>query len=106
MKPVVDELDAQNIIDLMKYCMHDNGPNLIPAKRKGSSRNTLIKQYVSELIKISSNTGDAIFSETQLRELYRALQIVDFPFPDFLDALNQYGYILKRGNGRFKLCVT
>ena len=79
--------------------------NTAPAKGKGKSAQ--LKRFISELIKVASNTGTAMFTESQLRDLHGALQMsTAYAFNELLEALNQHGYILRKGPGQFKLCVT
>lgn len=107
--------DAQDIIDLVRYCMYDflagssqSSTSLQAGKRnKGTGRSALLKRFISELIQISCNTGNVMFSENQLRELHTTLQMTAvFPFTDLIESLNQQGFIIKRGSGSYKLCVT
>lgn len=108
--------DAQDVIDLVRYCMYDflsTGSNTTSMsaeagkRNRGSGRTALLKRFISELIQISTNTGEAMFSETQLRELHSTLQMAAvYPFSELIESLNQHAYIIKRGSGMYKLCVT
>lgn len=115
LRPIVLESDAKDVVELMRYCMYDylkpvgsDGSNGLAGKRnKGNGRSALLKRFISELIQISCNTGETMFSEHQLRNLHGTLQMgATYPFLDLIEALNQHGYILKRGQGQYRLCVT
>jgi len=116
MRSVVEESDAQDIIDLIRHCRSSHQPiqaNGAPqfggaSKRaKGTSRPTLIKRFVSELLQIASTTAQHTFTEQQLRDLHTSLGMAgQLPFGEMMDALGQYGYVLKRGPGLYKLIVT
>jgi DNA helicase MCM8 len=108
--------DAQDVIDLVRYCMYDflsTGPNTASSmsaeagkRNKGSGRTALLKRFISELIQISANTGEAVFTEVQLKELHTTLQMTAvYPFTELIESLNQHGYIIKRSSGSYKLCV-
>lgn len=114
MRNIVEVSDSQDIIELMRHCLHEflNKPDtaqMIPAKRgsKGTGRTAVLKRFVGELIKISANTGQSTFTDQQLRELHTALDLAElFPFSECIEALGQYGYVLKKGPGLYKLYVT
>lgn len=114
MRPVVEVSDAQDVIDLMTHCMFEflapaAAPAGAAAGRKGAKagKGALLKRYVQELIQISASTGGYMFTDAQLRELHDALEIgAVYPLGELIDALNQYGHVLKKGPGRYKLCVT
>ena len=113
LRTIVEPEDARDVIDLVRYCMNshrifDEQPAHTAKRAKnGTGRSALIKRFVSELIRIASTTGQSTFTEQQLRDLHETLQMaMTFPFTECVEALNQYGYILKKGHGIFKLVVT
>lgn len=114
LRTLVEPSDAQDIIQLVRYCMnshriHDSDPAMHQAKRakNGTGRSALVKRFVAELIRIASATGQSTFTEQQLRDLHETLQMaMHLPFTDCIEALNQYGYILKKAQGLYKLVVT
>ena len=76
---------------------------------KAKSKSIVIKEFSSELIKISTRTMESNFSHDQLNRLFDTM----FPsgssaisFPDLLESLNHYGQILKKPGNVYKLCVT
>lgn len=80
--------------------------NTMAGSRK-QGKSAQLKRFISELIQVASNTGTSLFTESQLRDLHGALQMATaYPFGELLEALNQHGYILKKGPGQFKLSVT
>lgn len=114
LRPVVEVQDAVDVIELVQYCLFEflqkeEDATILPEGKRtkaGQSRSALLKRYVTELIRISASTGTAMFTEQQLRELYAGLQILAVPFQELLEALNQYGYIIRKAPGQYKLCVT
>lgn len=114
LRQVVLASDVQDIIDLYRYCLFEvTGDLTAPAaapqshRPKGSGRSALLKRFITELSQIGVNSGETVFSEHQLRQLHQTLEMTSvYPFLDLIEALNQYGYLLKKPGGRYRLCVT
>lgn len=104
----VTEADAQDIVELFRFCTMDiigKEDSLLKSNRRISKTATL-KRFVSELIKISSRTGEIDFVTQQLQSLYEALALREPPFRELINALNEHGYLLCRSSGQYRLLVT
>lgn len=105
--------DAQDVVELCKFCSADvlearGGVGAEIGGRRGprpGSKQAGLKRFVTELIRISSRTGEIDFTLQQLQALYDTLGVREIVFRDLLDLLNEHGYILKRSTG-FRLLVT
>lgn len=102
--------DARDIIELIRFCRSDvNDPGISNhlgfKKSRPGSKSSALKRFASELIKVSSRTGDIDFTKTQLQTLFDALKITELTFRDLLDALNENGYLLKRSDC-YRLLIT
>ena len=76
---------------------------------KAKSKSVVIKEFSSELIKISARTMESNFTYDQLNQLYSVI----FPsgsssitFPDLLESLNHHGQVLKKPGNIYKLCIS
>ena len=66
---------------------------------KPKSKSVMIKEFSTELGRISSRTKETKFSFDQLRQLYNTLfpsASASISFPDLLESLNHHGQILKK----------
>jgi DNA helicase MCM8 len=104
--------DAAEVVELLKYSSiattesrGAHGNTNKGRKGSGNSKSARVKNYVSELITISSRTGETEFTTEQLQALYNTMKIEQVSFRDLLDALNEHGYLLKRAS-KYRLLVT
>lgn len=76
---------------------------------KAKSKSVVIKEFSSELIKISSRTMESNFTYDQLNQLYSAIfpsGSTSISFPDLLESLNHHGHVLKKPGNIYKLCIS
>ncbi|PJF18450.1 DNA helicase MCM8 [Paramicrosporidium saccamoebae] len=101
----VSAQDAHEVIELVTFCTADTVQTVSTTKIRKGSKTGGMKKFVSELIKISSRTGETEFTTQQLQALFDVLKITELPFGELLDALNENGYLLKKSTG-YRLLVT
>lgn len=84
------------------------GPSM-KSNGKAKSKAVVIKEFSSELVKISARTMESNFSYDQLNQLYSALfpsGSASISFPDLLESLNHHGQVLKKPGNVYKLCIS
>ena len=69
----------------------------------GMSKGGEAKRFVAELQTLADRTFNNLFTSQQLYQLSKDMQLRVANFEDFLDSLNNQGYLLKKGNKVFKL---
>lgn len=88
------------------------GGNNVPISKsngKAKSKSVVIKEFSSELIKISARTMESNFTYDQLNQLYITLfpsGSASITFPDLLESLNHHGQVLKKPGNIYKLCIS
>lgn len=101
--------DARDVVELLKFSTDELLAQGVPLQglRKGrpGSKGSALKRYASELIKVSSRTGEIDFGKDQLQAIFDAMNISELGFRELLDALNEHGYLLKKNQG-YRLLVT
>lgn len=99
------------MFECFKNIKDGNNYNASIAKSNGKakSKSVVMKEFSSELVRISARTMESNFSYDQLQQLYNTL----FPqgsalisFPDLLESLNHHGHVLKKPGNIFKLCIS
>lgn len=110
LRTFVTSQDARDVVELLRFStdeLHSQGvtPQNLLRKGRPGSKSSALKRYASELIKVSSRTGDIDFTRDQLQAIFDVMNITELGFRELLDALNEHGYILKRNQG-YRLIVT
>ncbi|KJE94138.1 hypothetical protein CAOG_08824 [Capsaspora owczarzaki ATCC 30864] len=112
LREIVTADDARDVIEIMRFSMIDTNSdevgNLDFARSQngsGMSRKAQGKRFIAELRRISEETFNTLFSMQQLRETANLLCIRVESFPDFIQALNNENYLLKKSNGIYQLQI-
>lgn len=114
LRSIVLESDADSVISLMKSTVVNLSTQTLAdtvitggSKCMKQPKNTVSKQFMDELIKISVNTLQTEFTEKQLKDLYTILNTGQSKsFLDTISFLNDNGYIIRKPGNNYKLCVT
>lgn len=118
MRELVTIEDAEDVIALSKFSLSEiypsntevmNNTNTSKIGKRGKSG--FVKRFITDVVNISSKTGQSTFSESQLQQVFDTLQggndhCPDLRFSELVDTLNQQGVLLRKPGSLFKLCVT
>lgn len=86
----------------------DKKNNMTFSKDRIKSKNVVMKEFLTGLSKIISQTGDNDFSLEQLNRLYSELfppGAASITFNDLMESLNHHGHVLKKPGNMFKTCL-
>jgi len=72
----------------------------------GMSKGSEAKRFVAELQNIVERTFNNLFTTQQLYQLGKDLGVGVKNFDDFIDSLNNQGFLLKKGNRVYKLSTS
>jgi DNA helicase MCM8 len=72
----------------------------------GMSKGGEAKKFVAELQALAERTFNNLFTTQQLYQLAKDMQLRVTNFEDFVDSLNNQGYLLKKGNQVYKLLTS
>ncbi|KAI1895909.1 hypothetical protein AGOR_G00111610 [Albula goreensis] len=102
--------DAEEVVEIMKHSMLDTyqdefGRLDFDRSQMGSgmSKRSQVKKFVAALNQIAERTYKTTFELQQLRQLSRELNIQVVDFEGFISALNEQGYLLKKGTKVYQL---
>lgn len=106
--------DALDVIELMKHSIADTQSNELGAldfgrrsHGSGMSKPAQARALVSALTKESQRTGNRIFTTNELRTTAeQRCGIAPASVRVIIDALNDQGFLLKKGAGRYQLQTT
>ncbi|XP_037526875.1 DNA helicase MCM8 [Rhipicephalus sanguineus] len=106
--------DALDVIELMKHSIADtqsDGMGSVDFRRSqhgsGMSKPAQARALVSALTKESQRTGNRIFTTSELRTVAeQRCGILSSSVRVIVDALNDQGFLLKKGSGRYQLQTT
>ncbi|KAL1479804.1 hypothetical protein MTO96_051570 [Rhipicephalus appendiculatus] len=106
--------DALDVIELMKHSIADtqsDGMGSVDFRRSqhgsGMSKPAQARALVSALTKESQRTGNRIFTTSELRTVAeQRCGILSSSVRVIVDALNDQGFLLKKGAGRYQLQTT
>ncbi|KAH8035323.1 hypothetical protein HPB51_004564 [Rhipicephalus microplus] len=106
--------DALDVIELMKHSIADtqsDGMGSVDFRRSqhgsGMSKPAQARALVSALTKESQRTGNRIFTTSELRTVAEhRCGILSSSVRVVVDALNDQGFLLKKGSGRYQLQTT
>ncbi|XP_074144000.1 DNA helicase MCM8 isoform X1 [Sminthopsis crassicaudata] len=102
--------DAEDIVEIMKYSMlgtySDEFGNLDFERSQhgsGMSNRSAAKRFISALNTIAERTYNNLFQYQQLRQISKELNIQVADFENFINSLNDQGYLLKKGPKIYQL---
>lgn len=102
--------DAEDVVEIMKHSLTDTysdefGRLDFDRSQLGSgmSNRSKVKKFVSALNKLAERTSKSMFELQDLRQLAKDLQIQVVDFEGFICALNEQGYLLKKGHRMYQL---
>uniref|UniRef100_A0AAY4CF72 DNA helicase MCM8 n=1 Tax=Denticeps clupeoides TaxID=299321 RepID=A0AAY4CF72_9TELE len=100
--------DAEDVVEIMKYSLAETYSDefgRLDFERSqlgsGMSHRSKAKKFVAALNQIAERTHKNTFEYQQLRQLAVDLNVVDFE--SFVSALNEQGYLLKKGHKIYQL---
>ncbi|XP_076834434.1 DNA helicase MCM8 [Brachyhypopomus gauderio] len=102
--------DAEDVVEIMKHSLTDTysdefGRLDFDRSQLGSgmSNRSKVKKFVAALNQIAERTHKTLFESQELRQLAKQLQIQVVDFEGFISALNEQGYLLKKGQRTYQL---
>ncbi|TSM77312.1 DNA helicase MCM8 [Bagarius yarrelli] len=102
--------DAEDVVEIMKHSLKDTysdefGRLDFDRSQLGSgmSNRSKVKKFVVALNQIAERTRKTLFESKDLRQLAKDLQIQVVDFDGFISALNEQGYLLKKGHRTYQL---
>jgi DNA helicase MCM8 len=107
LREAVTAQDALDVVDIMKESLYDIFTDELGqvdfSRSTGMSKSKQVSSFVKALHHHASRQESALFTTRQLRDIAAELRLGVERFDDFIDALNDQNYLLKRGNGRYVL---
>jgi hypothetical protein len=87
------------------------GPSSAATTKTGKpkSKSAVIKEFVDELMRISGRTGESVFEQEQLSQVFHAIYArhpTAITFTELLEALNLHGYVLRKPGNRYQLLAV
>ncbi|XP_016139524.1 DNA helicase MCM8 [Sinocyclocheilus grahami] len=102
--------DAEDVVEIMKHSLADTysdefGRLDFDRSQLGSgmSNRSKVKKFVTALNRLAERTNKSMFEFQELRQLAKDLQIQVVDFEGFIGALNEQGYLLKKGHRTYQL---
>ncbi|KAG7465857.1 hypothetical protein MATL_G00158250 [Megalops atlanticus] len=102
--------DAEEVVEIMKHSLLDTYLDEFgrldfdrSLMGSGMSNRSQVKKFVAALNQIAERTYKTTFELQQLRQLARELNIKVVDFEGFVSALNEQGYLLKKGPKMYQL---
>uniref|UniRef100_A0A8C1GAK8 DNA helicase MCM8 n=2 Tax=Cyprinus carpio TaxID=7962 RepID=A0A8C1GAK8_CYPCA len=102
--------DAEDVVEIMKHSLADTysdefGRLDFDRSQLGSgmSNRSKVKKFVTALNRLAERTSKSMFEFQELRQLAKDLQIQVVDFEGFVGALNEQGYLLKKGHRTYQL---
>uniref|UniRef100_A0A671M3J9 DNA helicase n=1 Tax=Sinocyclocheilus anshuiensis TaxID=1608454 RepID=A0A671M3J9_9TELE len=102
--------DAEDVMEIMKHSLADTysdefGRLDFNCSQLGSgmSNRSKVKTFVTALNRLAERTNKSMFEFQELRQLAKDLQIQVVDFEGFIGALNEQGYLLKKGHRTYQL---
>jgi len=110
MREKASQQDAQDVVEIMKYSLldtfSDDFGNLDFQRSQhgsGMSSRAQSKRFVAELSRISEREYNSLFTVEQMRRIAKDLRLQIRSFDDFVYALNNQGFLLKKGPRVYQL---
>lgn len=105
--------DAQDVIEVMRFSMKDTFTDDLSlvefqmslGQAKTGSRGP-VKKFIGGLNQLSEKTCKSTFSVSEMKQLIKQMNLKVPDFGDFLANLNHHGYLIKKGQGVYKLSTT
>ncbi|KAK8395977.1 hypothetical protein O3P69_005220 [Scylla paramamosain] len=102
--------DAQEVIEVMRFSMKDafaDDLSLVEfqmslGEAKTGSRGP-VKKFIAGLTRLSEKTCKSTFSVNEMKQLIKQMNLKVPDFGDFLSTLNHHGYLIKKGQGVYRL---
>ncbi|XP_062863189.1 DNA helicase MCM8 [Trichomycterus rosablanca] len=102
--------DAEDVVEIMKHSLTDTysdefGRLDFDRSQLGSgmSNRSKVKKFVTALNQIAERTHKTLFEVQDLRQIAKQLQVQVVDFEGFVSALNEQGYLLKKGHKTYQL---
>uniref|UniRef100_A0A673GDQ8 DNA helicase MCM8 n=1 Tax=Sinocyclocheilus rhinocerous TaxID=307959 RepID=A0A673GDQ8_9TELE len=102
--------DAEDVVEIMKHSLADTYSDefgRLDFNRSqlgsGMSNRSKVKKFVTALNRLAERTNKSMFEFQELRQLAKDLQIQVVDFEGFIGALNEQGYLLKKGHRTYQL---
>lgn len=112
LRTVVTKEDAKDVVEIMEYSLFESSSdefgNLDFTRSQlgtGMSKKNQPKRFVQQLEKLAELNSNNLFTYQQLQDLGRKMNI-EGNFNDFVDTLNNQGYLIKRGSKVYKLSTS
>eukprot|EP00762_Andalucia_godoyi_P000658 ANDGO_05253.mRNA.1 putative DNA helicase MCM8 len=110
LRDVVTEEDASDVILVMRDSFYDTvvdefgNIDFERPSRGGSSKAKDVTRVVAALNRESQRKNSSVFHISEIKDLVvNRLRVQSLTFEDFMDYLNMNNYVLKKGNGMYKL---
>jgi DNA helicase MCM8 len=105
----VTEEDALDVVEIMKESLYDvltdEYGQLDFRRTTGMSKSKQVNQFIAFLNQESQRQMKATFSHKELIEMARHFRVKG-DLDNFIDMLNQNGYLLKKGGNTYKLATS
>ncbi|KAJ3046052.1 DNA replication licensing factor mcm8 [Rhizophlyctis rosea] len=113
LRETVTEQDAEDVVEIMKFSLWDTYQDEMgnldfqrSQNGSGMSKKGEPKRFVAELHKLAQNSGNARFTYENLYTLAQEMRLNYDNFQDFVESLNNQGYLLKKGNRIYQLSTA
>lgn len=108
LRRVVTRADALLVIHLMQDSLYDllaDDRGIVDSKRsRGTSKSAHMTKFVQTLSIRARERSSDLFSYTEMLNIAQSMQLKQVErFDQFIDQLNDVGFLLKRGGGQYKL---
>ena len=84
-------------------------PNEPAGKRRGgyggNGKKAETKRFLAELKRVAEGTGQQDFSHQEMYQIATEMRLQMTSFQDLIDGLNLQGFLLRKGNQRYKLSI-
>lgn len=102
--------DAQDVIDIVRETLfdafEDQYGNIDFRRSTGMSKSKESTRFISKLQQITEKTLNSVFTIQQLNTVKQEMGLNVVNFDDFIESLNNQGYLLRKGNRTYKLMTS
>ncbi|KAJ3299798.1 DNA replication licensing factor mcm8 [Borealophlyctis nickersoniae] len=109
----VTQRDAEDVVEIMKFSLWDTYQDELgnldfqrSQHGSGTSKKGQPKRFIAELHKIAQHTGNSRFTYENLYSISLEMRLRCDAFQDFVDSLNNQGYLLKKGHRIYQLSTV
>ena len=113
LREMVTKKDAEDVVEIMKQslyetCEDDEGHVEFQRSQMGvgMSKKNEVKRFIARLQQMFQQTSNVLFTHQQLYGIANSLGIKFDSFQTFLDNVNNHGYLIKKPNRTYKLCLS